>query len=63
MTPERIEQLTTFYEKTNPLCRNTTADDVALAAFNLLEGSMAITGQILLIDSGDHLHTNVAPKA
>lgn len=62
VTSDRLEHLTSFYENTNPLRRNTTAQDVALAVYSFIDGSPAITGQVLLVDSGDHLHTNIAPK-
>jgi 3-oxoacyl-[acyl-carrier protein] reductase len=43
------------YEKSVPLARVATANDVADAAVWLLEGARAVTGEMILVDSGKHL--------
>ena len=43
------------YEKSVPLARVATADDVADAAVWLLEGARVVTGEMILVDSGKHL--------
>jgi 3-oxoacyl-[acyl-carrier protein] reductase len=43
------------YEKSVPLARVATANDVADAAVWLLEGARAVTGEMNLVDSGKHL--------
>lgn len=43
------------YEKTVPLAKAATADDVAEVAVWLLEGAGLITGECILVDGGLHL--------
>jgi len=43
------------YEKTVPLAKAATGDDVAEAALWLIEGAALITGECLMLDSGLHL--------
>ena len=42
-----------------PLRRMTMPDDVAEAALWLIEGGRAITGQLLVVDGGNHLNVNL----
>lgn len=42
-----------------PLKRMTTPEDVAEAALWLIEGGRAITGQLLVVDGGNHLNVNL----
>jgi len=43
------------YEKTVPLAKAATPDDIAEVALWLLEGAALITGECILVDSGLHL--------
>lgn len=45
-------------EATTPLRRMVEPDDVAEAALWLLNGARAVTGQLIVIDSGNHLTIN-----
>ena len=43
------------YEKTVPLAKAASADDVAEVAVWLLEGAAQVTGETILVDGGLHL--------
>jgi 3-oxoacyl-[acyl-carrier protein] reductase len=43
------------YEKTVPLARAATPDDVAEVAVWLIEGADLVTGESILVDAGLHL--------
>lgn len=49
------EKLKTGYERSAPLQRACTAEDVAEAVIWLLDGARTVTGELLLLDSGMHL--------
>lgn len=63
MSEQRIDAVADHYERTNPLKRNVTPDDVAETIVALIRSAPSTTGQTLLVDGGDHLHTNAAPPA
>lgn len=52
---ERYEAVLAGYERAAPLGRATTAEDIAEAVVWLIEGASAMTGEIIMIDSGTHL--------
>jgi len=43
------------YEKTVPLAKAATPDDIAEVAVWLLEGAAQVTGECILVDGGLHL--------
>lgn len=49
------EKLKANYEKTAPLGRASTPDDVAEAVVWLVDGARTVTGELVLLDSGMHL--------
>jgi 3-oxoacyl-[acyl-carrier protein] reductase len=49
------EKIKAGYEKSTPLQRACTAEDVAEAVVWLLDGARTVTGEVLLLDSGMHL--------
>jgi 3-oxoacyl-[acyl-carrier protein] reductase len=54
-----FERLKAAYERTTPLQRACTAEDVAEAVIWLLDGARTVTGELVLLDAGMHL--GVAP--
>lgn len=52
---EAAEKLKERYERTTPLGRACTAEDVAEAVLWLVDGARTITGELVLLDSGMHL--------
>jgi 3-oxoacyl-[acyl-carrier protein] reductase len=61
MSNEAVASITAHFRATVPLKRDTTADDVANAILWFIEGAPGVTGQVIVVDSGNHLHTNVPP--
>jgi len=51
----RYETVRARYTETTPLRHTLTADDIADAAVWLIEGAEWVTGEILMVDSGQHL--------
>jgi 3-oxoacyl-[acyl-carrier protein] reductase len=62
MSNEAVASITAHFRATVPLRRDTTADDVASAILWYIEGAPGVTGQVIVVDSGNHLHTNVPPS-
>lgn len=62
MSSEQVASVTTHFRTTVPLKRNTTADDVAEAILWFVEGATGVTGQLVVVDSGNHLHVNSPPR-
>jgi 3-oxoacyl-[acyl-carrier protein] reductase len=54
-TPEEYAKFKAGYEKTVPLARAATPDDVAEVAVWLLEGGALVTGETIMVDAGLHL--------
>jgi 3-oxoacyl-[acyl-carrier protein] reductase len=52
---EAYESLKAGYERSVPLARACTAEDVAEAVLWLVEGARTVTGELILLDSGMHL--------
>jgi 3-oxoacyl-[acyl-carrier protein] reductase len=50
-----FERLKAAYERTTPLQRACTAEDVAEAVIWLLDGARTVTGELVLLDAGMHL--------
>jgi NAD(P)-dependent dehydrogenase (short-subunit alcohol dehydrogenase family) len=61
MSDEAVANLTAHFRTTAPLKRNTTAEDIANTILWFIEGASGVTGQIVVVDSGNHLHTNAPP--
>jgi 3-oxoacyl-[acyl-carrier protein] reductase len=59
--PDDARRVAGHYRATAPLKRDTTAEDVADAALWLIEGARGTTGQLLVVDSGNHLVVNSPP--
>ena len=57
---EAFEKLKANYERTTPLARACTAEDVAQAVLWLIEGARTVTGEMVQLDSGMHL--GAAPR-
>ena len=57
---EAYENVKANYEKTAPLGRPCSAEDVAATILWLVEGAPNVTGEMVLLDSG--LHLGVAPR-
>jgi len=51
----RYEAVMARYNETTPLRHTLTADDIASAVVWLIEGAAWMTGEILMVDSGQHL--------
>lgn len=62
MNGEQIARITEHYRTTQPLKRDTTADDVAETVVWFIEGAHGVTGQLVVVDSGNHLHVNSPPR-
>jgi 3-oxoacyl-[acyl-carrier protein] reductase len=60
--PENASRVAEHYRSTAPLRRDTTAEDVADAALWFIEGAKGTTGQLLVVDSGNHLVVNSPPR-
>lgn len=60
---EGFERIKAHYEKTAPLQRASTAEDVADAVVWLVDGAPTITGELILLDSGVHLGAGVQTRA
>jgi 3-oxoacyl-[acyl-carrier protein] reductase len=54
-SPEDYAKFKAGYEKTVPLAKAASADDVAEVAVWLLEGAAQVTGETILVDGGLHL--------
>ena len=54
---QAYEALKAAYERSTPLQRACTAEDVAEAVIWLLDGARTVTGELVLLDSGMHLAT------
>lgn len=52
---EAYEALKARYERTAPLARASSAEDVAEAVLWLVDGARTVTGELILLDSGMHL--------
>jgi len=59
--PENARRVAEHYRSTAPLRRDTTAEDVADAALWFIAGAKGTTGQLLVVDSGNHLFVNSPP--
>ncbi len=53
--PEDYENFKAGYERTVPLAKTASPDDVADVAIWLLEGAALVTGETILVDGGLHL--------
>lgn len=62
MKPETVDFVTEHFTKTSPLKAATGPDDVADAVLWFVEGASKVTGQIVTVDSGNHLHVNSPPR-
>jgi 3-oxoacyl-[acyl-carrier protein] reductase len=62
---EGYEKLKAQYERSTPLGRACTAEDVAESVLWLIEGARTVTGELILLDSGMHLGLapGVPPKS
>ncbi len=52
---EGYEKVKSVYERTTPLARACTPEDVAEAVVWLVDGARTVTGELVLLDSGMHL--------
>ena len=52
---EAYQKLKAGYERTAPLARACSAEDVAEAVLWLVDGARTVTGELILLDSGMHL--------
>ena len=52
---EAYEKIKAQYERTTPLARACSAEDVAEAVLWLIDGARTVTGELILLDSGMHL--------
>ncbi len=57
---EGFEKVKATYERTAPLGRACTVDDVAEAVLWLVDGARTVTGELVLLDSGMHLGGKVS---
>lgn len=57
---EGFEKVKATYERTVPLARACTVDDVAEAVVWLVDGARTVTGELVLLDSGMHLGGKVS---
>jgi len=55
MGQEAFEAIKARYERSTPLGRACTAEDVAEAVVWLIDGARTVTGELILLDSGMHL--------
>lgn len=55
MGQQAFDSIKANYERTAPLGRASTAEDVADAVVWLIEGARTVTGEMILLDSGVHL--------
>ena len=56
-----IERFKAGLEATLPLGRMPSADDVAETVLRFLTAGRAVTGQLLVVDSGEHMAGGIAP--
>lgn len=61
MSPQRLGQVIAHHRTTSPLRRATSAEDVAAAIIGFIDGSLAMTGQFVMVDSGNFLQANLPP--
>lgn len=61
MDEETYARFKQHIERMTPLQRITTAEEVADSVWYLVNNSVAVTGQLLVVDGGNHLTVN-APK-
>ena len=52
---EAYQKLKAGYERTAPLARACSAEDVAEAVLWLVDGARTVTGELIMLDSGMHL--------
>ena len=52
---DAFDKLKAQYERSTPLARACSAEDVAEAVLWLIEGARTVTGELILLDSGMHL--------
>lgn len=62
MKPDTVDRVTEHFRTTTPLKAATGPDDVADAILWFIEGAGKVTGQIVTVDSGNHLHVNSPPR-
>jgi 3-oxoacyl-[acyl-carrier protein] reductase len=60
---ESVDRTAAHYRSTSPLKRDTRPEDIADAVLWFIEGAAAVTGQLLLVDGGNHLHVNPAGQS
>lgn len=58
MDESTYQRFKSYIENMTPLEHMTTADEVAECAMHLITGSSSITGQLLVVDGGNHLTVN-----
>lgn len=58
---ERARHVAEHYRSTVALKRATAAEDIADAVVWFVAGAAAVTGQLLMVDSGQHLYVNSPP--
>jgi 3-oxoacyl-[acyl-carrier protein] reductase len=61
MQPDRIDSVAEHFRVTAPLRAVTEAEDVADAVLWFIEGAAKVTGQMVVVDGGNHLHVNSPP--
>ncbi|MGQ0677454.1 MAG: SDR family NAD(P)-dependent oxidoreductase [Rhodospirillales bacterium] len=59
--PDNAARVAAHYRASAALKRDTTAEDVADAAVWLIEGAKSTTGQLVVVDAGNHLFVNAPP--
>ena len=61
MGAQAFEAIKANYERSTPLGRPCSAEDVAEAVVWLVDGAATVTGELILLDSGMHLGLRPAP--
>jgi 3-oxoacyl-[acyl-carrier protein] reductase len=62
MSPDRVGRVAEHYRATSALRALTEAEDVADAVLWFIEGAGKVTGQMVVVDAGNHLHVNSPPR-
>ncbi|MCC6467257.1 MAG: SDR family oxidoreductase [Alphaproteobacteria bacterium] len=62
MKQDRVDLMVEHYRSTSPLRSVTEAGDVADAVLWFVEGAAKVTGQMVVVDSGNHMHVNSPPR-
>lgn len=62
MKQDRVDSVAEHFRTTSPLRAVTEAEDVASAILWFVEGAGKVTGQMVVVDSGNHLHVNSPPR-